>query len=139
MCSKGHARLLLSRFDFEAAQSAPRWHAELTETHRPETDEYGVSSAVYKARQPFHPQRLWIALFGTGSGAVDEGAPTSKGANDLAARGEGTAGLRGNGDAAGGGRTPGSSPPALLRGVLRSKGFFHVASHPQVGDDKKLL
>ncbi|ACA12144.1 GTP-binding protein [Xylella fastidiosa subsp. multiplex] len=69
------------RFDFTRAQLAPGWMRELRGEHTPETEEYGVTSFVYRARRPFHPLRF----------------------NHLLAHG--------------------------LSGVIRSKGFFWLASH----------
>ncbi|WP_075181804.1 zinc metallochaperone GTPase ZigA [Pantoea sp. 1.19] len=70
-------------FDFDAAAQAPGWLQELRGSHTPETDTYGISSFVYRARRPFHPQRFW-ALF----------------SDDMP-------------------------------GVVRSKGYFWLASRPQ--------
>jgi len=48
------------RFDFDAAHEHPLWFKELYgfADHVPETEEYGVSSFVYRARRPFDPQKF---------------------------------------------------------------------------------
>lgn len=75
-------------FDFERAAQSPGWLAELRGEHTPETEEYGISSFVYRARRPFHPARFAEVL-----------------KNDW----------RGN--------------------VLRSKGFFWLASRPEAAGE----
>jgi G3E family GTPase len=54
------------RFDFDAASSAPGWLASLDHGdehgHAGEADQYGIGNFVYRARRPFHPQRLWALL-----------------------------------------------------------------------------
>lgn len=49
-------------FDFEKASQSAGWIKELNEEHTPETEEYGVSSFVYRRKVPFHSERLmdWI-------------------------------------------------------------------------------
>jgi G3E family GTPase len=76
-------------FDLERAQQAPGWVRELNGDHVPETEEYGISSTVFRSELPFHPERLFTFV----SEELDSGAYGK---------------------------------------VLRSKGFFTLASRPQV-------
>nr|WP_034765747.1 GTP-binding protein [Rossellomorea vietnamensis] len=46
------------RFDFEEASQGAGWIKELQEEHTPETEEYGISSFVYRRKKPFHPERF---------------------------------------------------------------------------------
>lgn len=47
-------------FSFDAAHQHPTWFKELNgfKDHQPETEEYGISSFVYRARDPFDPAKL---------------------------------------------------------------------------------
>jgi G3E family GTPase len=49
-------------FDFEEASQSAGWIKELNEEHTPETEEYGISSFVYRRQKPFHPERFmnWL-------------------------------------------------------------------------------
>ncbi|MEY9996359.1 G3E family GTPase [Streptomyces sp. V4I8] len=76
-------------FDLERAQQAPGWVRELNGDHVPETEEYGISSTVFRSPVPFHPGRLWTFV----TEELDSGT---------------------------------------FGKVLRSKGFFTLASRPQV-------
>ncbi|MFC3493839.1 GTP-binding protein [Glycomyces rhizosphaerae] len=75
-------------FDLDRAQEAPGWVKEINGEHVPETEEYGISSLLFRDDAPFHPERLWRFVQELDSGRF------------------GT--------------------------VLRSKGFFWLATRPQV-------
>ena len=50
-------------FDFEEAEKNSAWIDELKkDEHTPETEEYGISSFVYKTKKPFNPERFWKYL-----------------------------------------------------------------------------
>jgi G3E family GTPase len=51
-------------FDFEKAENSAGWIQELENrdkgiAHTPETEEYGISSFVFRDKRPFHPDRFW--------------------------------------------------------------------------------
>lgn len=54
-------------FDFDEASQSAGWIQELQNhqngiAHTPETEEYGISSFVFRDRRPFHPVRFWAYL-----------------------------------------------------------------------------
>ena len=49
-------------FNYEEAESSAGWMRELEGIHTPETEEYGISSFVFRDERPFHPQRFWHYL-----------------------------------------------------------------------------
>jgi len=51
-------------FDFDKAHEHPHWAKELYgfAHHTPETEEYGISSFVYRARRPFDPMKIKALL-----------------------------------------------------------------------------
>lgn len=50
------------RFRLEHAESSSQWLATERGSEQSESDEYGISSFVFRARRPFHPARLHEAL-----------------------------------------------------------------------------
>ncbi len=71
-------------FDDERAAEHPLWAKELYgyASHRPESEEYGIESFVYRARRPFAPQAFYEFLTGEGL----EGVVRAKGFFWLATR-----------------------------------------------------
>ena len=79
-------------FDLQQAANVPGWAQELAGVHVPETEEYGISSFVYRAREPFHAQRLYDYISQPIAGVV-----RSKGYFWLASRPEWVVSLSGAG------------------------------------------
>ena len=59
-------------FDFDKAHEHPMWAKELYgfSDHVPETEEYDVSSYIYRERQPFIPEKILAALNGDLPGVI---------------------------------------------------------------------
>ncbi|MEO1312496.1 MAG: GTP-binding protein [Pseudomonadota bacterium] len=59
-------------FDYEKAHEHPMWAKELYgfADHVPETEEYGVTSHVYRARLPFIPEKIKAVLNGELPGVI---------------------------------------------------------------------
>ena len=59
-----HDVLSTGLFDYEKAHEHPMWAKELYgfAEHTPETEEYGISSFVYRARAPFDARKIYALL-----------------------------------------------------------------------------
>ena len=52
-----------ARFSMQKAEEHPEWLSEAREgEHTPESLEYGIMSFIFRAKRPFHPERLQAAL-----------------------------------------------------------------------------
>ena len=140
-------------FDFERAAMSPGWLLSMKETHVPETVEFGIGSFVYRARRPFHPQRLGDLIMDQfflleepnlgeeedGEGDVEDGDEDEedfKGDDEM------------DGDEDEGGDDEGDGPAIVIdpqdamvrlekkrngpfKNLLRSKGFIWIATRPK--------
>jgi len=59
--SKINAKDILNTklFNYEKAEQSAGWIKELNNIHTPETEEYGISSFVFRDHRPFNPERFW--------------------------------------------------------------------------------
>jgi G3E family GTPase len=58
------------RFDMERAQNAAGWQKAMSGEHLPESEEFGVTSFVWRARRPVHPARFKALIEGDLPGVV---------------------------------------------------------------------
>jgi G3E family GTPase len=71
-----HGRLPLrqvlntGRFDFARAQQAAGWAQALSGQHLPETEEFGITNFVWRARRPLHPGRFKAFIEGDMPGVI---------------------------------------------------------------------
>lgn len=49
-------------FDFDKTSQSAGWIEEMNKKHVPETEEYGISTFVFRVNRPFHPERFWDYL-----------------------------------------------------------------------------
>ncbi len=74
--SAAHGRVPLAkvlgtgRFDFARAQNAAGWQQAMFGHHLPESEEYGITSFVWRARRPVHPARFKALIEGDLPGVV---------------------------------------------------------------------
>lgn len=54
--------LFTGLFDLDKAAASAGWIQELNHVHKPETEEYGISSVVFRDRRPFHKERWFRFL-----------------------------------------------------------------------------
>eukprot|EP00803_Ostreobium_quekettii_P010528 evm.model.scf_244.8 EVM.evm.TU.scf_244.8 scf_244:61137-70082(-) len=160
------------RFNMEAAQQAPGFATELAAPHTPETEEYGIRSTVYESARPFHPARLYKAIYashtkpgtqGLDGASIGPRVPNGGTSGPQVPNGDTSGPQFPNGSAVGpsvpnggsaGPRGPDEGPAgppgpkgdgdsawsaadesvvgrgSFLSRVLRSKGFFYLASAP---------
>jgi G3E family GTPase len=58
------ALLKCNAFNMDVARETPGWLQSLTGKSLPESEEYGITHVVFRARRPFHPARLHDLIFG---------------------------------------------------------------------------
>ncbi|KAA1090440.1 hypothetical protein PGT21_001285 [Puccinia graminis f. sp. tritici] len=138
-------------FDYTKAALSMGWLRSLNEVVKPETEEYGVGTFVYRARRPFSPKRLWKTIrnvfvviqeefIDDGDDEAGKAAQDEESASEGSVQGD-TAMDEDDDDKDGDGeeKQPQLNPKKRLEskkasktfaGLLRSKGFFWLATRP---------
>lgn len=128
-------------FSYEKAATSAGWLKSLNEDVKPETEEYGIGSFVYRARRPFHPERLWNTIrecfVVIQSEFIDDGEDEDDDADGASV--ENADGTSEPMDEVNDEETPQLNPQARLEAkkeskvwgaMLRSKGFLWLATRP---------
>ncbi|CAD7946204.1 unnamed protein product [Amoebophrya sp. A120] len=99
-------------FNFEVAQRSAGWLQELANDghHVPETEEYGISSVVFRSKKPFVPTKLHAIL--NGFGRISELVKPPTGGKDKKVVDE----------------TATQDEKQIFKGVIRSKGQIWLAN-----------
>lgn len=122
-------------FDYEQAALGAGWLRSLHEEIKPETEEYGISSFVFRARRPFSPLRLWNLIKESfvviQEEYIDDGMEVEEDTSmsdeedsvmDIVDEKEPQLNLPG--------RLEAKKASPVFAPLLRSKGFFWLASRP---------
>lgn len=141
-------------FDYTKASLSMGWLRSLHEVVKPETEEYGVGTFVYRARRPFSPKRLWQTIRNVfvviqeefiddgddQTGKVAQGEDSESNAPDGSTEGDSAMDEdEEKDDEEGEEKQPQLNPKKRLESkkasktfapLLRSKGFFWLATRP---------
>lgn len=143
-------------FDYEKAANSPGWLLSLQERHVPETEEYGISSFIYRRRRPFHPKRLfdlvvrYFMVLEYGHEAADEEADGDESDEEAGSHMDSDDDASAAGSESDGGKAAkadeddkrlqervirerlAAKKASVFANVFRSKGFFWLATRPDM-------
>ncbi len=127
-------------FNYELAATSPGWLQSLREPLIPETEEYGISSFIFKARRPFHPQRIFD--FAAKYFCVLEKLSTDKAENDKEEQEDQSGSENNRADVSSNEKDENllakriaqqleAKQASPLKNIFRSKGFIWIATRPK--------